>query len=116
MPARFWSASTGNTRGSTRPAGTSKSPFQHDSIAVAFVISPELFQVERGKVQVLTDGVARGQTVFSPEGHHTFSEPGWAGLPTHSVCTRPRRARLPESLRADLDQRRLTGHWLSVFS
>ncbi|MDH3402101.1 MAG: nucleoside hydrolase [Acidobacteriota bacterium] len=60
--------------------------FQHDSIAVAYAIAPSLFEVERGKVKVLTDGVARGQTVFCPEGHHTFGDPEWAGLPTHRVC------------------------------
>jgi inosine-uridine nucleoside N-ribohydrolase len=60
--------------------------FQHDSIAVAFSIAPELFEVERGKVRVLTDGAARGQTIFCPEDHHTFGDPEWAGLPTHAVC------------------------------
>ena len=62
--------------------------FQHDSIAVAYVIDPSLFEVRRGKVKVLTDGVARGQTVFCPEGHHTFGDPDWAGLPTQSVCSK----------------------------
>lgn len=62
--------------------------FQHDSIAVAYAISPALFEIKRGKVKVLTDGAARGQTIFCPEGHHTFGDPEWADLPTHSVCTK----------------------------
>lgn len=61
--------------------------FQHDSIAVAYAIAPELFEVRRGKVKVLTDGIARGQTIFCPEGHHNFGDPEWADLPTHSVCS-----------------------------
>ncbi len=61
--------------------------FQHDSIAVAYAISPQLFEVKRGKLKVLTDGVARGQTVLCPEGHHTFNDPEWAGLPTHAICS-----------------------------
>jgi inosine-uridine nucleoside N-ribohydrolase len=60
---------------------------QHDSIAVAFAISPELFEVKHGKVQVLTEGVARGQTVFSPQGHRTSEDPEWADLPVHAVCS-----------------------------
>jgi inosine-uridine nucleoside N-ribohydrolase len=62
--------------------------FQHDSIAVALAIAPELFETQRGKLRVLTEGVAIGQTVFCPVGHHNFEDPGWAGLPTHSVCTK----------------------------
>lgn len=61
--------------------------YQHDSIAVAYVIAPELFEIRRGRVRVITDGAARGQTVFSPEGHHTGSRSEFAGLPTHTVCS-----------------------------
>lgn len=62
--------------------------FQHDSIAVAYAIAPELFETRRGKVKVITEGVAVGQTVFCPEGHHTFEDPEWAGLPTHTWCSK----------------------------
>lgn len=61
--------------------------FQHDSIAVAYAIAPELFEVKRGKVRVQTEGVARGQTIFCPEGHHEFDRSDWADLPTQSVCS-----------------------------
>ena len=61
--------------------------FQHDSIAVAYAIAPELFEIQRGKVRVQTDGVARGQTIFCPEGHHDWDRPEWAGLPTQTVCS-----------------------------
>jgi inosine-uridine nucleoside N-ribohydrolase len=62
--------------------------FQHDSIAVAYVIAPQIFTVKRGRLKVLTDGAARGQTLFSPEGHHTFEDAEWSGLPTHKVCSK----------------------------
>ncbi len=62
--------------------------FQHDSIAVAYAVAPELFEVRRGKLRVITEGVAMGQTIFCPEGHHTFEDPGWAGLPVHDVCSK----------------------------
>jgi inosine-uridine nucleoside N-ribohydrolase len=65
-----------------------RTTFQHDSIAVAYAIAPELFETRRGKVRVITEGVAKGQTIFCPVGHHTFEDPEWAGLPTHTVCSK----------------------------
>lgn len=61
--------------------------FQHDSIAVACAIAPQLFDVRRGKVRVLTEGLGRGQTIFCPEGHHEFDSPEWADRPTQTVCS-----------------------------
>ena len=65
-----------------------RTTFQHDSIAVAYAIAPELFETRRGKLRVITEGVATGQTIFCPVGHHTFDDPEWAGLPTHTVCSK----------------------------
>jgi len=65
-----------------------RTTFQHDSIAVAYAIAPQLFETQRGKVKVLNDGVAIGQTIFCPEGHHDFEDPEWAGLPTQTVCSK----------------------------
>lgn len=61
--------------------------FQHDSIAVAYAIAPELFEIKRGKIRVQTYGVARGQTIFCPEGHHNSEDPEWVDLPIQSVCS-----------------------------
>lgn len=61
--------------------------FQHDSIAVAYAIAPEIFEVRRGKVRVQTDGVARGQTIFCPEGHHNAEDPEWKERPVQTVCS-----------------------------
>ncbi len=65
-----------------------KATFQHDSIAVAYAIAPELFETRRGKVKVITEGFAKGQTTFCPVGHHTFEDADWAGLPTQTVCSK----------------------------
>lgn len=65
-----------------------RTTFQHDSIAVAYAIAPKLFETRRGKVSVITEGVAKGQTIFCPVGHHTFDDPEWADLPTQTVCSK----------------------------
>ncbi len=65
-----------------------RTTFQHDSIAVAYAIAPELFEARRGKVRVITEGFAKGQTTFCPVGHHTFEDEDWAGLPAQTVCTK----------------------------
>ena len=78
---RFYTAFYERSRGVT-------ASFQHDSIAVAYAMEPELFETRRGKLRVITEGVAMGQTIFCPEGHHTFDDPGWSGLPVHTVCSK----------------------------
>lgn len=65
-----------------------RTTFQHDSIAVAYAIDPALFETRRGKIRVINEGVAKGQTIFCPEGHHEWDAPGWADLPTQTVCSR----------------------------
>ena len=61
--------------------------YQHDSMAVAYVIDPTLFRTRRGRIQVVTEGFARGQTVFCPEEHHSFDTPEWSARPVHDVCS-----------------------------
>ena len=70
-----------------RARGQGDVAYAHDSMAIAYAIQPTLFNVAKGKVQVLTTGVGRGQTIFCPQGHHSFDNPEWAGLPVHTVCT-----------------------------
>jgi len=65
-----------------------RTSFQLDSIAVSYGIDPGLFETRRGKIQVINEGVAKGQTIFCPEGHHEWDAPGWQGLPTHTVCSK----------------------------
>jgi len=57
----------------------------HDSLAVAYVVSPELFTMRRGPVRVVTDGVAMGQTI---QHHQRRQFPGspWEGKPAQKVA------------------------------
>lgn len=58
----------------------------HDSLAVAYVVDPSLFQVRRGPIRVVTDGIAIGQTIQNTQRRKAV--PGaWDGHPAQSVCT-----------------------------
>ncbi|MCM2971374.1 nucleoside hydrolase [Larsenimonas suaedae] len=57
----------------------------HDSCAVAWLKKPELFKTVRGHLNVVTEGLAQGQTVFAPE-EATFAEPRWSQTPLIDVC------------------------------
>ncbi len=56
----------------------------HDSSAVAYVISPQLFTVDTGALRVVTEGIAIGQTILSPAGVH-FPPGAWDGVPHKQV-------------------------------
>ena len=57
----------------------------HDSCAVAFLRHPEWFQTVRGHLNVITEGLAEGQTVFAPEGRQ-FVGDRWNQSPLVDVC------------------------------
>ncbi|MBW8838072.1 MAG: nucleoside hydrolase, partial [Burkholderia sp.] len=57
----------------------------HDSSAVAYALHPEMFTVLRGAVRVVTEGVARGQTILRPEGYFDHAK-DWDGRPSCNVC------------------------------
>jgi inosine-uridine nucleoside N-ribohydrolase len=57
----------------------------HDSAAVAYVIDPSLFEVQRWPVRVETQGISVGKTW--PETHVGRTHPDWAGRPRVNVCT-----------------------------
>ncbi len=57
----------------------------HDSCAVAYLLAPELFKIERGAIRVATEGITRGQTILvSPE--RKFPQGAWADMPEQSGC------------------------------
>jgi inosine-uridine nucleoside N-ribohydrolase len=56
----------------------------HDAAAVAFVIDPSLFEVRRGSVRVVTDGVALGQTCQKAEGE-LFGPSAWDDQPIQAA-------------------------------
>lgn len=57
----------------------------HDSCAVAWLRRPELFRSVRGHLNVVTEGIAEGQTVFAEAGREFVSE-RWSGTPPVEVC------------------------------
>lgn len=66
--------------------GQTRSGFAvHDSSAVAYALHPEFFTVERGAVRVVSEGIARGQTILRPEGYFDHAR-DWDGRPSVNVC------------------------------
>jgi inosine-uridine nucleoside N-ribohydrolase len=56
----------------------------HDAAAVAYVIDPSLFEVRRGSIRVITDGIALGQTCQKVEGE-LFGPSAWDDQPIQAI-------------------------------
>jgi inosine-uridine nucleoside N-ribohydrolase len=56
----------------------------HDVTALVYVVEPALFELLRGDVRVVTDGLAIGQTILAAEGHRYG--PGWQGRSMVQAC------------------------------
>lgn len=65
----------------------------HDPSAIAYLIDPTLFQTERGTIRVLTEGIARGQTLMDRRGHGSHPNEWSTHLPVN-VCLDVDAARL----------------------
>lgn len=59
--------------------------YVHDSSAVAYVIDPTLFELRRGPVRAVSEGIAIGQTVQQPSDKF-YPHGAWNGQPEQSVC------------------------------
>ncbi|MEM7000662.1 MAG: nucleoside hydrolase [Pseudomonadota bacterium] len=58
----------------------------HDSMALMYLLKPELFSVAEGPIRVVTEGPAVGQTLFAPR-PRVYEEIDWATTrPLHNVC------------------------------
>ncbi len=57
----------------------------HDSSAVACLLAPGLYRRETGAVRVVTEGIARGQTLFA-QAERFYALDDWQGLPMREVC------------------------------
>lgn len=57
----------------------------HDSCAVAYAMNPDLFRTLPGALRVVTDGIARGQTILAPEGSH-FPAEDWHNVSPSRGC------------------------------
>jgi len=60
--------------------------FTHDSSAVAYLMEPSLFVTRRGPIRVVTEGIAVGQTIQSPDTRKA-TPPAWQGRPSQTICT-----------------------------
>ncbi len=59
--------------------------YMHDPSAIAYVIDPSLFSVQRHPVRVETQGIGAGKTWVSTSRHWTH--PDWQGRPDVNICT-----------------------------
>ncbi|WP_251978064.1 nucleoside hydrolase [Salinicola avicenniae] len=57
----------------------------HDSCALVWLLKPELFQVERGYLSVVTEGLAEGQTLMAPASRQ-FVDDRWTRSVAADVC------------------------------
>jgi inosine-uridine nucleoside N-ribohydrolase len=57
----------------------------HDSCAIAYVLAPELFDVQSGAIRVVTEGISIGQTIMVPEGR-LFPPGEWHNVPVSRGC------------------------------
>ncbi|KJZ05323.1 MULTISPECIES: nucleoside hydrolase [Halomonas] len=57
----------------------------HDSVALAWLLRPDLFETTRGHLGVVTEGPAEGQTILAPEGRGFIAD-RWSQTPVVNVC------------------------------
>ena len=61
--------------------------FGHDVLAFIYMLYPEHFGTASGRMRVVTDGVANGQTILNRRLGIDFPQPGWdANVPTSTAC------------------------------
>jgi inosine-uridine nucleoside N-ribohydrolase len=70
-----------------------KGIYVHDSSAIAYLLDPSLFQVERWPICVETMGISRGKT-WPGNGDHLM--PPWEGRPQINVCVKVDAAKMLE--------------------
>ncbi|MEL7310793.1 MAG: nucleoside hydrolase [Pseudomonadota bacterium] len=57
----------------------------HDSSALAWLVTPQAYSLQRGALRAVTEGIAIGQTIQSPE-NAVFPRGAWDGLPIQQVA------------------------------
>lgn len=57
----------------------------HDAAAVAYVLIPDAFTVEKGAARVVSEGIAIGQLALDRKGY-AYAVPYWQGRPASAVC------------------------------
>ncbi|MDT8998853.1 nucleoside hydrolase [Paucibacter sp. APW11] len=67
--------------------------YSHDASAAIFLTAPEAFGLRAGPVRVVTEGIARGQTIQDFQGLAGSGSP-WSHCPSQQVCVRVDAARV----------------------
>ncbi|WP_114970418.1 nucleoside hydrolase [Rhodoferax ferrireducens] len=61
--------------------------FAHDLLAFIYLVNPELFSLERGRIRVATQGLALGQTIMKRKELADYPQAGWGkDVPVTQVC------------------------------
>ena len=61
--------------------------FGHDVLAFIYLVNPEFFTLERGRIRVATDGLAQGQTMLDRKPFIGYAQKGWGkDKPETQVC------------------------------
>jgi inosine-uridine nucleoside N-ribohydrolase len=61
--------------------------FAHDLLAFIYLVNPELFTLERGRIRVATEGLAQGQTIMKRKDFMDYPQAGWGkDKPFTQVC------------------------------
>lgn len=61
--------------------------FGHDVLAFIYLVNPELFTLDSGRIRVATEGLAQGQTMMKRNGMVDYPQAGWgAQVPVTQVC------------------------------
>jgi inosine-uridine nucleoside N-ribohydrolase len=61
--------------------------FGHDLLAFIWLTDPGLFELQSGRVRVVTEGLAMGQTIMNRKEYIGYRQPEWGeGIPRTRVC------------------------------
>jgi purine nucleosidase len=61
--------------------------YGHDILAFVYLVAPQLFQTQDGRVRVQVDGMGKGQTMMDRHPELSYPEPGWeVTRPLTQVC------------------------------
>ncbi len=84
--------------------------FGHDVLAFVYLVAPELFHTQEGRIRVATTGAGNGQTMMDRHGSLFYPQPGWEPeKPLTRACMQ-----VDVKLCIELIERTLGGNWLKT--
>ncbi len=83
--------------------------FGHDVLAFIYLVSPDLFKTEQGRIRVATEGLAQGQTIMNRKDFVNYPQAGWEqDKPLTRVCMK-----VSEAACLTLIEQTMMAPWLS---